>query len=98
MAAAKWDRLALNSPTQGSGIIILKIAMTMFFRWLCSNNYFDIVKLCNLVHDEACIEYPESLKDIVEPKLVEAMEKAAGKICTKLPIPAEPSTGTHWIH
>lgn len=97
-AAAKWDRLALNAPTQGTGIIILKCAMIAFFKWLVKNNYFNVVLLCNLVHDEACIEYPKELKDIIEPKLVEAMEKAAAVLCKKLPIPAEPSTGTHWIH
>lgn len=97
-AAAKWDRMALNSPTQGSGICILKIAMILFFNWIKNNNYFNIVLLCNLVHDESCIEYPEELKDIVVPMLVKCMETAAAQICKSLPIPAEPSTGIHWIH
>lgn len=97
-AAAKWDRLALNSPTQGTGIAILKVAMVSFFNWIVKNGYFDIVLICNLVHDEACIEYPKELREIIEPKLVEAMEKAAAKLCKKLPIPAEASTGDHWIH
>ena len=98
LAAAKWDRMALNSPTQGSGIICLKLAMVMFFKWIVDNNLFNKVLICNLVHDEAVIEYPKDLKDIVVPKLVDCMEKAAGIICTKLPIPAIPETGDHWIH
>lgn len=97
-AAAKWDRLALNVVTQGSGIIILKIAMIAFFGWLVREGYFNKVLLCDLVHDEVVTEYPEELKDIVVPKLVEAMEKAAGLICKKLPIPAIAETGDHWIH
>lgn len=98
MAAAKWDRLALNSVTQGSGIIILKIAMIIFFKWICDNNYFNKVLLCNLVHDESVVEYPSEIREIVEFKLVECMEKAAAAICKSLPIPAEASTGDHWIH
>lgn len=98
MAAAKWDRLALNSVTQGSGIIILKLAMIKFFKWIISNNLFNTVLICDLVHDEAVIEYPEHLKDLVVSNLVECMETAASAICKKLPIPAEAETGDHWIH
>lgn len=52
MAGSKWERLSLNSPTQGSGIIILKFAMVKFFQWIMENNLFEIVKLCDLVHDK----------------------------------------------
>lgn len=97
-AAAKWDRMALNAPTQGSGIAILKLSMTLFFKWLCQEGYFGKVLLCNLVHDEAVIEYPEELKDRVVPKLQYYMEKGASILCKKLPIPAVPETGLWWIH
>ena len=97
-AAAKWDRMALNAPTQGSGIAILKLSMTLFFKWLCQEGYFGKVLLCNLVHDESVIEYPEELKDIVVPKLQYYMEKGASVLCKSLPIPAVPETGLHWIH
>ena len=97
-AAAKWDRMALNAPTQGSGIAILKLSMTLFFKWLCNEGYFNKVLICNLVHDEAVIEYPKELKDIVVPKLQHYMEKGASVLCKKLPIPCVPETGNHWIH
>lgn len=97
MAAAKWDRLALNVVTQGTGIIILKYAMTLFYKWLIQNNLFNKVLLCDLVHDEACIEFPEDRLDIPE-KLKYFMEFAASKICKKLPIPAKPEVGKFWIH
>ena len=97
-AAAKWDRMALNAPTQGTGVAILKLSMTLFFKWLCNEGYFGKVLLCNLVHDEAVIEYPEELKDIVVPKLQEYMEKGGSVLCKKLPIPCVPETGNHWIH
>lgn len=97
-AASKWDRMALNSVTQGSGIVILKIAMTDFFNWIVEQGYFGKVELSALVHDEANIIYPKELHDIAPVKLQECMEKSAALICTKLPIPAEPAIGNHWIH
>ena len=97
-AASKWDRMALNAPTQGSGIVILKIAMTDFFNWIVDNGYFKIVELSALVHDEANIIYPKELHDIAPHKLKECMESAAALVCTKLPIPAEASISDHWVH
>jgi DNA polymerase I-like protein with 3'-5' exonuclease and polymerase domains len=97
-AAAKWDRMALNAPTQGSGSVLLKIAATDFFVWIIKNGYFKKVELSALVHDEINTIYPKELHDIVPAKLKECMEKAAALICTKLPIPAEASVGDHWIH
>ena len=96
-AASKWDRMALNSVTQGTGIIILKAAMTMLFDWIVKNNLFNVVKIVALVHDEACIEYPESLGGM-DKRLAETMEIAASKYCKSLPIPAEAAVGNHWIH
>ena len=95
--ASKWDRMALNSPTQGSGAVILKIAITNFFDWLVKNNLFGKVELAALVHDEANIIYPEELEGI-DIKLKECMEGAAALICTKLPIPAEAEVSDHWVH
>ena len=54
--------MALNAPTQGSGSIILKIAMTMFFYWIIDNGYFGKVELSALVHDEANVIYPQERK------------------------------------
>lgn len=98
MAGSKWGRMVLNSPTQGSGIIILKFAMIKFFKWIIENDLFEVVRLCNLIHDEALIEFPENMKDIVPNKLQECMENASSIFCEKLPIPAVPETGDHWIH
>ena len=50
--SSKWSRLALNAPTQGSGIIILKEAISNFFKYIVENKLFGIVLLCNLVHDK----------------------------------------------
>ena len=97
-AASKWDRMALNAPTQGTGSVCLKLAITNFFNWVVAQHYFGKVELSALVHDEANIIYPIELHDIVPNKLKQCMEEAAAVICTKLPIPAEAECGNHWIH
>ena len=97
-AASKWDRMALNGPTQGSGIVILKMAMADFFNWIVDNGYFKTIELSALVHDEANIIYPKELHNIASKKLKECMEKAASIICTKLSIPAEAEVSDHWVH
>ena len=97
-AASKWDRMALNAPTQGSGIVILKIAMTNFFKWIVEQGYFGMVEIAALVHDESNVVFPEELKDIVPTMQSKCMEEAAALICTKLPIPAKPDVGMWWKH
>ena len=97
-AASKWDRMALNAPTQGSGIVILKIAMANFFHWLVSQGYFGKVEIAALVHDESNVIFPEELKDTVPLMQQKCMEEAAALICTKLPIPAKPDVATYWRH
>ena len=97
-AASKWDRMALNAPTQGSGSIILKIAMTNFFNWIVDNGYFGKIEIAALVHDECNVVYPKELHDIVPTKVKECMESAAALVCTKLPIPAEAAVNDYWEH
>lgn len=97
-AASKWDRMALNGPTQGGGAIVLKDAMIDWFNWVVDNGYFGKILLVNLTHDECNSEFPEELKDVY-PKIVESiMEKSAAKYYHKLPIPAIAEIGNHWIH
>ena len=96
-AASKWDRMALNAPTQGSGVVILKMAMTDFFRWLVGKGYFGKVEIAALVHDESNIIYPEELSDVPDAQK-QFMELAAAKVCEKLPIPAEIEISDHWVH
>ena len=95
-AASKWDRMALNAPTQNTGVVILKDAMISFFNYIVNNNLFNIVKIVALVHDEANIEYPKNLN--MDEVLKSCMETSASKYCKSLPIPAEASVGNCWIH
>ncbi len=96
-AASKYDRLSLNVVTQGTGIICLKHAMIEFYQWILDNNLFGIVMLDALVHDEAVIDYPDTLPE-TSTILKNCMEHAASIYCKQLPIPAEAATGLFWIH
>ena len=94
---SKYERMALNSPTQGTGITILKDAMTTLFNWVVDNGYFGKVLFCAFVHDECDIEFPKELTDF--PKIVsDIMLNSAAKFCKSIPIPAEAEVSTHWIH
>lgn len=96
-AASKWDRMALNIPTQGGGAIVLKEAAIQLFNWIVDNNYFNKVLIVNLTHDEINTEFPKTLTEW--PDIVATtMEQAAAKYYYKLPIPAEASVGKYWIH
>jgi len=95
--AGKYDRLARNSVTQGTGAIIMKTALSMLFQWIMQNNLFGKVHICASVHDEICCDYPENVSEF--PNILESiMERAAAKYCKSLPIPAEAEVGDHWIH
>ena len=96
-AASKYDRLARNVVTQGTGAIILKSAMTSLFNWIVNNGYFNIIHICVAVHDEINCDYPKEVENF--PQILESiMEQAAAKYCKSLPIPAEASVSDHWVH
>lgn len=97
-AASKWDRMALNAPTQGTCATMLKEASVNLYHWIVENGYFGVVKICALVHDEILSEAPNSIMDMY-PHLVEQfMFDAAAKYCKSLPIPAEAEVADHWKH
>jgi DNA polymerase I-like protein with 3'-5' exonuclease and polymerase domains len=96
-AASKYDRLARNSPAQGTSSIMTKDAVTAIFNWIVDNGFFGKIKCCALVHDETCWEYPKEISGF--SNLVKSyMEKAANKYCKSIEIPAEASVATCWVH
>lgn len=96
-AASKYDRLARNSPAQGTSAIMTKEAVISIFNWIVDNNFFGKIKCCALVHDETCWEYPKQLSEF-STIIKQCMEKAAKKYCKSIEIPAEEAVGTCWIH
>ncbi len=95
--AGKYDRMARNAVTQGTGAIIMKDAMTQLFNWIVDHNYFNRVHICCSIHDEICCDFPKELEGF--PKILEEiMESSAAKYCKSLPIPAEAEVSDHWVH
>ena len=97
-AASKWDRMALNGPTQGVGACIIKRASIDLFKWILNNKLFSKVLLCALVHDEILVEFPQELKNTFPSLLENIMLNAAAQYCKSLPIPAEAEVADHWKH
>ena len=97
-AASKWDRMALNGPTQGVGACIIKRASIDLFKWILDNKLFSKVLLCALVHDEILVEFPQELKNTFPSLLENIMLNAAAQYCKSLPIPAEAEVADHWKH
>ena len=97
-AGSKWERMALNAPTQGSGACIIKLAATNLFKWIIENGYFNVIKICAIVHDELLVEFPRKLKDTFPKVLERIMFDAAAVYCKKVPIPAEAEIAGHWLH
>lgn len=96
--ASKWDRMALNAPTQGSGAIIMKEASVDLFNWIVDNGYFNVIKIVNITHDELNTEFPKELESFYPQLVADIMKTAGAKYFTKLEYPAEYSVGDHWIH
>ncbi len=85
------ERLAMNTPIQGSAADIIKIAMIKVQRALLKSGLK--AKLVLQVHDELVLDVPEDEVEAAQNLLKENMEAAM-----KLAVPLESSmnTGTNW--
>lgn len=85
------ERVALNTPIQGSAADIIKIAMVRVFEKLKEGNYKS--KLLLQVHDELIIEAPEEEKEEVVKLLKDTMEDA---VKLNLPLKVDTNIGRNW--
>lgn len=85
------ERLAMNSPIQGSAADIIKMAMIKVYRELTKENTKS--KLILQVHDELIIQTHQSELEKVKKLLVENMENAV-KLSVRMT--SELSTGHNW--
>ena len=86
------ERLAMNTPIQGSAADIIKLAMIKVYGKL--KKEYPEVKLLLQVHDELILMAPVHLKDTIKKVLVECMEDAF-KLQVKLV--AEVNEGANWF-
>lgn len=93
-----FEKNVLNYPIQGGSAIVLKQAAADLFEWVVQHGYFGKILFCVFVHDEIDCECPAEYAEVFSEKMKSIMEKATAKFYKKLPIPAECSSGDHWIH
>ena len=85
------ERIAMNSPVQGTAADIMKIAMIRVDARLKKDN--SKAKIVLQVHDELLIETPVNEAEYVKKILREEMEAAAD---ISVPLEVSVSTGTDW--
>jgi DNA polymerase-1 len=88
---AQGERLAMNSPIQGTASDIIKMAMINIWRGLKENKLK--TKMILQIHDELLFEVPESELEIVKDKIQEDME---GAMKLNVPLKVDISYGRNW--
>lgn len=90
--AAAAERLAMNSPIQGTAADMLKLAMVKVHRAIESGGFQ--TKMLLTVHDELVFDLLKSESDDVLPVIEEAMKTA---LPMTVPIVVEMGTGKNWL-
>ena len=85
------NRVAMNTPIQGTAADIMKIAMINVYKELKKRGLE--AKIILQVHDEIMIEAPENEKEEVKEIMKKEMESA---IQLKIPLVAEISEAKNW--
>ena len=85
------ERIALNTPIQGTAADIIKLAMIRVYEAL--KNHYPQANLLLQVHDELIIECPEELADQVAELISKEMEQVAS---LSVPLIAEAKWGSSW--
>ena len=86
------ERLAMNSPLQGTAADLLKLAMIKVAETLKENKFE--TKMLLTVHDEIVFDMKKSEQDKVIPAITEAMETA---LPMSVPILVETGVGENWL-
>ena len=85
------ERIALNTPIQGTAADLIKLAMIRVEKAL--NEHFPEAKLLLQVHDELIVECPEALAPRVAELVSREMEQVAA---LQVPLTAEAKWGKSW--
>lgn len=85
------ERIAMNTPIQGTAADIIKIAMNRLYKALKDNNLKS--KLVMQVHDELIVETYDDEKEIVSNLMKEAMENV---IKLDIPLEVDLNIGQSW--
>ena len=91
MQRALGERIAMNSPIQGTAADIMKIAMIAVFRKLKEKNLKS--KLILQIHDELVVETAEDETEEVKQIVIECMKNAASLAVS---LEVDLHTGSNW--
>ena len=92
------EKMALNTPIQGTASEISKTAGILIFDWIVASKNFKKIWIINMVHDEYLIEIPRTKVEELSLKLKELMELAGTYFLKTLKLKAEPRIGDIWEH
>ncbi len=87
------ERVALNTPIQGTAADVMKLAMAAVWRRLRAENLTE-ARLVLQVHDELIVECPEAQAERVAKLLEEEMENV---VRLSVPLTAEAHWGKNWL-
>ena len=85
------ERLAVNTPIQGSAADLIKVAMIAIFRRLTSERLE--TRMILQIHDELLFEVPEAELDVAKRIATEEMEQAA---TLRVPLKVDLGVGLSW--
>ena len=88
---ALGERIAMNSPIQGTAADIIKIAMVRVYRRLAAEKME--AKLILQIHDELIVEAPEQERDKAQIIVAEEMQNAAK---LRVPLVVDTGVGGSW--
>lgn len=86
------ERLAMNSPIQGTAADLLKLAMIRVAAVLTEGGF--ATKMLLTVHDEIVFDMPKTEQDAVVPAITSAMQTA---LPMSVPIVVETGVGKNWL-
>ncbi len=85
------ERMAMNTPIQGSAADIIKLAMIAIWRWMREEKLAS--KMTLQVHDELIFEVPLDEVDLMKEQVVSLME---GVVTLKIPLTVDIGMGQNW--
>jgi DNA polymerase-1 len=93
LARSNAERVAVNTPIQGSAADLIKMAMILIHQELKSQNLQ--TKMVLQVHDELVFDVPKNELDIVRPMIEHCMKTAIPNL--KVPIEVGVGIGNTWL-
>jgi len=92
LARSNAERMAINTPIQGSAADMIKIAMVNVNNMLRAKEY--ATRMILQVHDELIFDVPKGELDEVQPQIMELMKNALPDL--DVPILVEAGVGKNW--